>query len=351
MSETMKAAVLHGNEDIRYEDIPKPAAEPGEVLIRVKACGICGSDIPRVLHHGAHNYPIVLGHEFSGIVEAVGAGVSHVHIGQRAAGAPLLPCMRCDDCARGDYSLCKHYSFIGSRKYGAFAEYVALPEANAVTFDDSISFIQGAMFEPSTVAIHGVKLSGMQGGENVAVLGGGTIGQFTAQWARIFGARTVTVFDLEDSRLALAMKLGADYGINTRTDSYKEDVKALTDGRGFGAVFETAGSPVTMRLAFELAGNHAPVCFIGTPHTPLTFEPAQWELMNRKEFHLTGSWMSYSAPFPGKEWELTAHAFAKGTLRFDDELVSAVMPLSKAAKAFERFKTPGAVQGRIMLEP
>jgi L-iditol 2-dehydrogenase len=345
----MKAAVLHGNEDVRYEDMPKPECGPGEVLIRVKACGICGSDVPRVLHHGAHNYPIVLGHEFSGVVEAVGEHASRLRVGQRAAGAPLLPCMKCVDCARGDYSLCKHYSFIGSRRQGAFAEYVALPEANAVPFGDSISFIQGAMLEPSTVALHGLTLSGMRGGEDVAVLGGGTIGQFTAQWARIFGARTVTVFDLENSRLDLARKLGADYGINTRAASFMDEAKALTGGRGFGAVFETAGSPVTMRMAFELAANHAAVCFIGTPHTALTFEPAQWELMNRKEFHLTGSWMSYSAPFPGREWELTARAFEDGRLRFDPALVSDTMPLSEAGKAFDMFKTPGAVQGRIML--
>jgi len=188
-----------------------------------------------------------------------------------------------------------------------------------------------------------------QGGEHVAVLGGGAVGQFTALWARIMGARFVTMFDLLDSRIALAKALGADFGVDTAQDGFLEEAMALTDGRGFGAVFETAGSPVTMRMAFRLAGNKARVCFIGTPHVDLTFAPAEWELMNRKEFRLTGSWMSYSAPFPGREWPLTAHAFRRGDLRYDEALLDRRMPLSRAAEAFAMYKTPGLVQGKLML--
>lgn len=345
----MKAAVLHGNEDLRYEEYPTPEVRPGTVLVRVKASGICGSDIPRVLHNGAHGYPIVLGHEFSGVVEQVGEGVTSVKPGMRASGAPLVPCMKCEDCAKGNYSLCKHYSFIGSREQGSFGDYVLLPERNVVPFADDVDFIKGALFEPSTVALHGLRCNRFRGGEHVAVLGGGTIGQFTAQWARIMGAKTVTMFDLEDSRLEVAKALGSDYGINTRRESYREEALALTDGKGFGMVFETAGSPVTMRMAFDMAANKAHVCFIGTPHTDLTFTPKQWEMMNRKEFRLTGSWMSYSAPFPGEEWALTAHEFATGRLRFDERLLHAVFPMAKAAEAFALYKTPGLVQGKIIL--
>ena len=345
----MKAAVLHANEDLRYEEYPTPQLRPGTVLVRVKATGICGSDIPRVLHHGAHGYPIVLGHEFSGVVESVGEGVSRIKPGMRVSGAPLVPCMHCDDCARGNYSLCKHYSFIGSREQGSFGDYVLLPEMNVVPFGEEVSFIQGALFEPSTVALHGLKVNHFRGGEHVAVLGGGTIGQFTAQWARIMGARTVTMFDLVDSRLEVAKALGSNEGINTTQEGFIEKALALTDGKGFGMVFETAGSPVTMRMAFQLAANKAHVCFIGTPHVDLTFTPAQWECMNRKEFRLTGSWMSYSAPFPGDEWVLTAHEFAAGRLRYDERLLHAVFPMSQAAQAFSLYKTPGLVQGKIIL--
>lgn len=123
----------------------------------------------------------------------------------------------------------------------------------------------------------------------------------------------------------------------------------LADGKGYGYVFETAGNTATMQMAFDLAANKAKVCFIGTPHLDLTFTPKQWENMNRKEFKLTGSWMSYSAPFPGKEWDLTAHYFATGQLRFDPALIYKTFPLSKADEAFALYKIPGEVKGKIML--
>ena len=128
-----------------------------------------------------------------------------------------------------------------------------------------------------------------------------------------------------------------------------EQVKKLTNESGFGYVFETAGVDVTMKLAFEIAANKAKVCFIGTPHKDLTFTPKLFENMNRKEFTLTGSWMSYSAPFPGREWELTAHHFAKGDLKFDDGLIFEKLPMAKAQKAFMMYKISGAVKGKLIL--
>ena len=345
----MKTAVVCANEDVRYMECEEPKTLPKTVKIRVKASGICGSDIPRVLNHGVHFYPIVLGHEFSGDVVEIGEGVTTVKVGDRVSGAPMIPCMKCDDCQRGNFSLCKHYSFIGSRQQGSNAEYVVIPERNAVVFDKSISYEQGAMFEPSTVALHGIFLNKYEGGECVAVLGGGTIGMFTMQWAKIFGSRKVVVFDINDERLALAKRLGADEVVNTLEEGFMDKAMAAADGAGYGYVFETAGQPVTMQLAFELAANKARVCFIGTPHRELAFTPSMWENMNRKEFVLTGSWMSYSSPFPGKEWKLTAHYFATGQLKFDPGFICEKMPMSEAQEAFQRFKTPGRVNGKILL--
>ena len=302
----------------------EPQVTPGHVKIKVRYSGICGSDIPRVLNHGVHFYPIVLGHEFSGDVVEVGEGVTKVKVGDRVSGAPLLPCMKCDDCQKGNFSLCKHYSFIGSRE-------------------------QGAMFEPATVAIHGVFQNDYHGGEYVAILGGGTVGMFTMQWTKIFGSKKVVVFDISDERLALAKRLGADEVINTKEEGYMEKAMAITGGKGYGFVFETAGQVPTMHMAFELAANKAHVCFIGTPHENLTFTPKEWENMNRKEFKLTGSWMSYSAPYPGREWELTAHYFATGQLKFDPGFIYKKIPMSQAQEAFQLFKTPGLVKGKILL--
>ena len=346
----MKAGVVHAKNDIRYEEIEKPKAEPGKVVVKVKYTGICGSDIPRVNGDACHYYPNVLGHEFSGVIDEIGEGVTSVKPGDRVAGMPLVPCMKCPDCQRGDYSLCKHYSFIGSREFGSFAEYVAVPEKNVVKFSDDVSFIQGAFFEPATVALHGLERNDYKGGKTVAILGGGTIGMMTMQWAKIFGAKKTVVFDIVDERLELAARLGADAGINTLQEGFMEKAKELTDGRGFDYVYETAGNTITMKMAFELAANKADVCFIGTPTKELSFTVDEWENMNRKEFRLTGSWMSYSAPFPGHEWELTAHYFSTGELKFDDSFVYKIQPLSGIAEAFEWFKTPGTVKGKVLID-
>lgn len=345
----MKAAVVVKNEVVEYQEIEEPKVEPGTIKVKVKASGICGSDIPRVLHNGVHFYPIVLGHEFAGDVVEIGEGVENIKIGDRVSGVPLLPCMKCDDCQKGNYSLCKNYSFIGSRRQGSNADYVVIPATNAIVFDKSIPYEQGAMFEPSTVALHGLRCNDYQGGEYVAVLGGGTIGMFTMQWAKIFGSKKVVIFDISEERLGMAKRLGADEVINTLEEDYMDKAMAITGGKGYAYVFETAGQPVTMRMGFEVAANKAHVCFIGTPHVDLTFTPAMWENMNRKEFKLTGSWMSYSAPFPGKEWELTAHYFATGELKFDPAFVFKKMPMSQAQEAFDMYKTPGLVQGKILL--
>ncbi len=292
----------------------------------------------------------MLGHEFSGVVEEIGEGVTTLKPGDRVAGVPLVPCMRCEDCQKGNYSLCRHYSFIGSREFGSFAEYVVVPEKNAVKFGDEVSFEQGAFFEPATVALHGLRRLDFQGGKTVAILGGGTIGMLTMQWAKIFGAKTVVVFDILDERLELGKRLGADETVNSGSPDFMERVRELTGGRGFDYVYETAGNTVTMKMAFQLAANKAQVCFIGTPTRELTFSVEEWENINRKEFRLTGSWMSYSAPFPGDEWTLAAHYFKTGQLKFDDSFIYKKIPLSKIDAAFEMFKTPGTVKGKILID-
>ena len=346
----MKAAVLYANDDIRYGDwqYPDINGDSQSIIVRVKASGICGSDIPRVLYNGSHYYPNILGHEFAGEIVETGGEVKDLYdlkAGDKIAGAPLMPCMKCADCQNGNYSLCRFYDFIGSRRQGAFAEYVKLPAVNAVKFDPGISYEQGALFEPSTVALHGLRVNNFTGGHDVAILGGGTIGLFTMQWAKIFGARSVTVFDISEERLDLCKKTGADYIVNTQTEKL-EKTEAYKNAYHF--VFETAGNINTMQSAFEISDNKANICFIGTPTKDLTFTPKLFENMNRKEFRLTGSWMSYSAPFPGDEWHLTAHYFKTGQLKFDDKFIFKKYSLDQAKEAFDLYKTPGQVKGKIM---
>lgn len=346
----MKAGVVHAKEDIRYEEIEQPVLEAGKVLIKVKYTGICGSDIPRVNGDACHYFPNVLGHEFSGVIEKTGEGVTKVKAGDHVAGVPLVPCMKCEDCQKGNYSLCRKYSFIGSREYGSFAEYVAVPESNAVKYDSSISFEQAAFFEPATVALHGLKRLNYEGGKTVAILGGGTIGMFTLQWAKIFGAKKVVVFDIAKERLELGKSLGADAGINTLEADFMEQAMNVTDGKGFDYVYETAGNTSTIKMAFGLAGNKGGICLIGTPTKKIEFSVEEWENLNRKEIILTGSWMSYSAPFPGEEWNACAHYFKTGELKIEPSFIYKIMPLSQIKGAFSMFQEPGLVKGKILID-
>jgi L-iditol 2-dehydrogenase len=345
----MMAAVLHGKGDVRYEEVPRPEPGPGEVLIRVEAAGVCGSDVPRFLEGKARRFPIILGHVFSGVIAGLGEGVEGLRVGGRATAAPLVPCMACEMCLRGLYALCRGYRFIGSSLDGAFAEYVAVPARGVVPFGDGVPFEQAAFFEPATVSLHGILRAGFRPGGDVAVLGAGTIGLFALQWARLLGARRTAAFDLSRERLELAVRLGADAAFDTSVGGYLDDAMDFTSGRGFGHVFETAGANATMTLSFELAAGRSSVCFVGTSHSDLRFDWNLFEKMNRKEFRLTGSWMSYSAPFPGEEWAMAADRFSDGGLRFDPAMIHKAYPMSAAAEAFELFRTPGAVKGKIML--
>ena len=346
----MKAGVLHGQEDLRYEEIDMPKAKAGEVLIKVKYTGICGSDVPRVNADGAHFYPIILGHEFSGTVADVGAGVTKLKKGQRVAGAPLVPCMECEDCKKGDYALCKNYSFIGTRQPGSFAEYVAVPEFCAVPYADDVSFEKGALFEPATVALHGLERVPFQGGKNVAIIGAGTIGIMLMQFAMIYGAKQAVVFDIADQRLELAKKYGATAGVNTSKPDFMKEAMELTEGRGFDYVYEICGAEATIKMALNLAANKGNIVYVGKPTRNLTFTPEEWEIMYRKECMMTGSWLSFSGPFPGHEWTNTAHYFGTGQLKAEDDLVFKKIPLSKIAEGFEMYKTPGAVKGKILVD-
>lgn len=350
MAIMMKASVLHAKEDLRYEEIERPVPKAGEVLIKVKFTGICGSDVPRVNADECHFFPNILGHEFSGVVEEIGEGVTKVQPGDRVAGVPLVPCMKCPDCMKGNYSLCKHYSFIGSRQFGSFAEYVCVPEVNAVKFSEEVSFEQAALFEPAAVALHGLERVNYKGGCTVAILGTGPIGILTMQFAKIYGAAKVVVFDIVDEKLELAKELGADAGINTLEPDFMEKAMALTDGNGFDYVYETAGNTITMKMGFQLAANKAQICYIGTPKKELTFGVKEWENMNRKEFTMTGSWMSYSAPFPGHEWTAIAHFFATGQLKYDPRMIWQIVPLSGLDEAFRWYKEPGKVKGKILVD-
>lgn len=346
----MKAGVLYGKQNLVYEEVEQPIPGPDDVLVKVKFTGICGSDIPRVNGDAAHYYPIILGHEFSGEVVETGENVTTLEPGDRVAGAPLLPCMECEQCQNGDYALCPHYSFVGSRRSGSFAEYVVIPEKNAIKFDASIPYWKGVFFEPITVALHGIRRLDFKPGASVAVLGVGNIGFFTMQWLKVLGASHITVFDISDERLELAKRFGADECINTKSGDVLDRLNEGGKERRFDFVYETAGNTATIKLTFELVKKKGAACLIGTPTREITFSVDEWEKLNRKEFTLTGSWMSYSKDFPGEEWKETAKHIRSGDIQIDESLLFKIFPLSRIREAFELFRTPGAVKGKILID-
>ncbi|NLI60117.1 MAG: galactitol-1-phosphate 5-dehydrogenase [Clostridiales bacterium] len=345
----MKAVVLYGQEDIRIEEVDRPKIGDDEVLVRVRATGVCGSDMPRVLGTGAHYYPIILGHEFSGQVAEIGSKVSNVAVGDKVSGAPLMPCHKCIDCSKGHYSQCKNYSFIGSRTSGSWAEYVKMPAINAVKLPDELGFVEGAFLEPITVALHGLFVMDFKGGTDLAIVGMGTIGLLTLQCAKALGAKNIYAFDIDDEKLDIAKEYGAHACINTGKQGFKDEIWKATNDRGFEQVIETAGVEFTEKLSLEIASNKGNVMFIGTPSKPISLEPREFEYINRKELTVRGSWMSYSAPFPGKEWELAAYYLNREQIKVD-RLIDRKIGMESIASAFNDLKVPGKVKGKILME-
>lgn len=203
--------------------------------------------------------------------------------------------------------------------------------------------------EPITVALHGLFVMGFKGGYDVAILGVGTIGLLTLQCAKALGARHIFAFDIDDERLDIAKEYGADICINTGDEGFREKALEYTNGRGFEMVVETAGVEFTEKLSLELASNKGNVMFIGTPSKPISLEPKEFEYINRKELTVRGSWMSYSAPFPGREWDLAAYYLQKGQIQVE-KLIDRRVPIEDMPKVVRDLATPGKVKGKIILE-
>lgn len=342
----MKALVLESNGHLVYREVPNTIALGNNVLIKVEYCGICGSDIPRVFDNAARSYPMILGHEFSGSIADVGEDVHGLKKGDRVIAAPLIPCMQCDDCKKGNYSLCSSYSFVGSRRMGAMADYVVVPAQNVLKFSEAISYQQAATIEPATVGLHAMYHCKFEQGSNVAVIGCGIIGLDTMQWLKIKGAKKVVAVGRGEYGLNVAEKIGAET-VSTKNTSAEDILKLYP--QGFDFVFECSGAEQTMHLAIELVGKKGTVCFVGTPKKDVSFTIKEWEQINRKECFVTGSWMSYSAPFPGKEWSETIVAMEMGRFRNIPERVYAVFPMHEGAKAFQMIRE-GKSKGRVLLK-
>ena len=196
----MKAYVLNGINRLEYVDVTLPDLDEGEVLVEVKAVGICGSDIPRIYETGTYHFPTIPGHEFAGIVHSVSDNSLSKWIGKRVGVFPLIPCKQCVSCRNKQYEMCINYDYLGSRRDGGFAEYTAVPVWNLIELPDSVSFEQAAMLEPASVGIHALRQVNVSNVKRAAVFGTGTIGVLIAQWLRILGVERTCLVGTNDAQ-------------------------------------------------------------------------------------------------------------------------------------------------------
>lgn len=348
-NDVMRAAVLNDTASFSIDEVEVPEPADGEVLVRVHYTGICGSDVPRALYGRVHSFPLILGHEFSGVVEKVGSSCDKSLFGKRVAGIPLVPCGECESCRKGYYSLCDDYCFIGSRQPGSMAEYVCVPQNNVFVIPDEVSDLEAAFFEPTTVALHAVYLSGFSAGSSVLLFGAGTIGILLAQALVALGAERVTLCNRSESRLDHASNMPGINLVCTEDEDWLVRARALSND-GYGFIFDTVACSATISNAAKLACDRGVVCFVGTPKRDLSFAFGDWELINRKELTYIGSWMSYSDPWPGEEWETAKDLFRKGAIKISSGMVDTIYPLCQVQEAFNRFKVDGGVTGKLLID-
>lgn len=348
----MSALVLHAVGDARFEKIPKPAVTPGEVLLRVKFCGVCGSDVPRTFVKGTYHFPTVCGHEFAGTVEACGEGVEGYRPGDRVVVFPLLWCGKCASCERGNFVQCSDYDYYGSRRDGAFAEYVSVPPKNLIPLPDEVSMEAASMTEPAAVALHALKRAGGGlVGETVVIFGAGPIGLMTAQWARMMGAGRIILFDLIPEKLAMAHKLGFELALDAREFDPVEKVHELTGGHGAEVCIEGAGVPVTLRQAIAAARVGGRVVIMGNPSAEVTLPAALISQAMRRELDVLGTWnSSFSAAGNNDDWRAVLAAVASGAVDLDC-LVSHRAKLKDALETLVMMRDQSEFFAKVLIEP
>lgn len=290
----MKALVLEGINEVKYTEVDTPVANDGEVLVKVMAAGICGSDIPRTYRDGAHVMPLILGHEFSGQVYSVGNKVSDKWIGKRVGIFPLIPCRECEQCRANRYELCGNYSYLGSRRNGAFAEYVTVPEWNLVELPENVSYEDAAMLEPMAVAVHAMRRVSVNKEDTVLVCGAGTIGCLLVMFLLEKNVENVYVACNKDFQKQKLVELGImeDHICDIRVNSVNEFISDRTQGRGVSVYFDCVGSNEVIATALNVTSPMGRVCYVGNPHTDISMDKnTYWQIL-RKQLTITGTWNS-----------------------------------------------------------
>lgn len=343
----MKALMLEQYENLQVIDMPEPTCAPDEVLIRVAACGICGSDV--------HGYdggsgrripPIVMGHEAAGVVTQAGADVKDYKPGDRVTFDSTVYCGQCEFCLRGEVNLCDNRQVLGVsctdyRRNGAFAEVVAVPARILYRLPESFPMEEAAMLEAVSVALHGVRVSRLKGGESALVIGAGMIGLLTAQAARVAGCASVTIADIDEARLRMAVEVGIPDTLQLSGSDLVGEILRRTGGRGVDVVLEAVGRAETVVASVDCVRRGGTVTLIGNiqPEIPLPLQRVV-----TREIRLQGSCASAG------EYTEAIRLLASGAITVKP-LISAVSSLEEAATWFKRLHAREAGLLKVVVTP
>jgi len=343
----MKALTLKEYRKFALEEVPEPALLPDSVLVAVKACGICGSDVHGMDGStGRRQPPIIMGHEAAGVVTKIGSVVKGWQPGARVTFDSTVYCGHCDFCRQGRINLCENRRVLGVscgeyRQHGAFAQYVAIPERVLHQVPDSMPFEHAAMVEPLSIAFHAVHRAQPAAGQRAVVVGAGLIGLLLAQSLRLAGCVQIIAVDIAPGKLDLARKLGATDTVDSGKAGALEKIIDLTDGRGADCVFEAVGIAPTVDLAIRSARKGGSVTLVGNVSPTVEF-PLQ--ICVTREITLYGSCASCG------DYPDCVKAIASGQIDVAP-LISAIAPLEEGAAWFERLyrREPGLI--KVVLTP
>jgi L-iditol 2-dehydrogenase len=345
----MKALLLTAPSRLEWVDFPDPAPADDEVLLRVRACGICGSDV----HgwdgsSGRRNPPLIMGHEAAGEVVALGAGVGGWHTGDRVTFDSTLWCGTCRFCRSGQVNLCENRRVVGVapteyKKHGAFAEFLTVPARVLYRVPDSLPFEQAAMIEPVSIAVHAVRRVGSLTGATAVVVGSGMIGLLVVQALRWAGARRIIAVDLADNRLELARRLGATHAFNPAQADVAAEVAGVTEGLGAEVSFEVVGFTPTLNLALATLKRGGTCVMVGNLSPKTQDFPLQ--AVVTRELTITGSCASAG------EYPLCLDLVARGEIDVKP-MIETVAPLSEGAEWFARLSAKdGGKYMKVVLVP
>lgn len=308
----MRAWKLYQVNDIRIEDTKLREHSTDEVLVDVKAAGICGSDIPRIFRDGAHNMPLVPGHEFAGVVTESDDETA----GKRVGVFPLIPCQKCPSCMKMHYEMCQNYNYLGSRCDGAFAEQVVVPKWNLLELPDEVSYEQAAMLEPMAVSVHAIRRMNIDKDANIVVCGLGTIGLLTVMFLKEMGFLNIYVIGNKDSQYDCIIKLGIDGNAfcDTRLENPKEWLYRHTLNCGADVYFECVGKPDTISQAIECMAPLGRVCLVGNPADDIHIDKATYWKILRNQLVLTGTWNSSFYHDESDDWHYVIKCITEGRI-------------------------------------